>query len=62
MDNKSQNTDTNNNSDVLVSSSQSSNLFDSGTFFAECKHNKEIRNELELLYTERNNSNTVSKN
>ena len=58
MDNKS-NT---NNGDVLLSSSQSSNLFDSGTFFAEYKRNKEIRNELELLYTEGNNSNLVSKN
>ena len=67
MDNKSYNnnnntTTNNNNGDVLLSASQSSNLFDSGTFFAEYKRNKEIRNELELLYTEGNNSNLVSKN
>ena len=62
MDNKSYNNNNNNknNADVLLS--QSSNLFDSGTFFAEYKRNKEIRNELELLYTEGNNSNLVSKN
>jgi hypothetical protein len=62
MDNKSyiNNNNNKNNADVLLS--QSSNLFDSGTFFAEYKRNKEIRNELELLYTEGNNSNLVSKN
>ena len=61
MDNKSYiNNNNKNNADVLLS--QSSNLFDSGTFFAEYKRNKEIRNELELLYTEGNNSNLVSKN